>query len=69
MKSKKTVTVILDPEQIDLISNGLNDADNKLVEDIIVQIEYDASVREVKSIDIVGSCVQQYVNTIYKASK
>ena len=51
MKSKNTVTVILSEEQIDLISNGLNEADHELVEDIIVQIEYDESKREVKSID------------------
>ena len=65
MKSKKTVMVLLSPEQIDLISNGINDADTELVEDIAVQIEYDESQREVKSIKIVGTCKEQYVHTIY----
>jgi hypothetical protein len=65
MKSKKTVMVLLSPELIELISNGINDADNELVEDVIVQIEYNESAQEVKSINIVGSWIQQYVKTIY----
>lgn len=66
MKSKKTVTVLLSEEEIDLISNSLNRANGDGVEDITVQIEYDESKREVKSVDIAGTCREQYFETVFR---
>lgn len=69
MKSKKTVMVLLNEDQIEVINNGIYSADRDGVENIAVQIEYDKSKKEVISIDIVGTCREQYFDNVFKGDK
>ena len=69
MSNKKTVTVLLSEDQIEAINNGIYSADRDGVEDLAVQIEYDTSKKEVKSIDVIGTCREQYFETVFKGDK
>lgn len=69
MKSKKTVIILLNEDQIEAINNGVYNADRDGVEDLAVQIEYDTSKKEVKRIDVIGTCREQYFETVFKGNK